>query len=140
MPMPLPTTTVPVALDKTSLSRAAQMVPEIERFYEMDPMLPWVGHSPPDGVVEVGYILTGALRICLTMWSNSGSAPLLFAPKAIPDVEVREVSVITEDLRTAEALARGAGVEVGLVLSCAVCSGLCRLAGDPNTIGPFLPG
>lgn len=127
--------------DELARGRAAQLLQRIKANYAPPPRAPYVGKpaAAPE-VVDLAYVLTGAVQVGLNRWTLPASQvppAELFTAKVGVGVLPDEVDVMVEDIDRASKLAAHLHVDVLLILSCALCTGIAMLAGDGDVRGPF---
>jgi hypothetical protein len=128
--MPNTDTLVPIAADALARARAAALLPHVR--------LGMVGEQAE--LVDVGYVLAGAVTVGLNRWALPGAdrpMPGVFTAQPGTCVEAVEVAVLETDRARALELAHACRARLEDVLSAALCTGLGKLAGEPATVGPF---
>ena len=129
---------VGVAIDVIARLRSLALVPDVQESYHRYEEHTYGSRGPSD--VTAAYVLTGAVSVGLNRWTlRFADVPkaAVFAPRAGQGIEIISVAVLEPDLARASKLADTLDVQLELVLSGAVCSGLAVLAGDDCTEGPF---
>lgn len=144
------TTTRGIAMDALAQSRAMALVPIVQESYNAYELAKYGSNDPPD--IDEAYVRTHAIRVGLnrfplvSMSRVNAPTAATFAVQAGTDVEAVAVDVVNEDLTRAQAWATALSVNVSLVLSAALCTGLGALSGDPvaglipplPALGPFV--
>jgi hypothetical protein len=134
-----------IAVDSVAAARATALVSAVQDSYNAYELAKYGSNNPPD--VDEDYVRMCAVRIGLNrLVGNAGPTAATFAEQDGDSVSGVSVEVENGDLARAQAFADLVSVDLVLVLSAALCTGLGAMSSDPASatlasqpaIGPFI--
>lgn len=130
-----------IAMDDLAQTRAIAAVEPVQKSYSAYEFKVYgANDSPP---VDAAYVRTHAITVGLNRWGRAGVGPhaptiSTFALQDGSGVAAIEVDVLDTDVARAQRRADALSIDVDIVLSAALCTGVAVLAGDKraNVPGP----